>query len=138
MATTIPPGVQRSATARSGRRWGLWALFLLVLLPVLGFALYTWTTLSFSYSSGERAGHVQKISNKGWLCKTWEGELAMTTTPGTAPQIFSFSVRDDQVARRIQDLAGQPVRLSYEQHRGVPTSCFGETEYFVTNVRPVR
>jgi len=82
-------------------------------------------------------GFAQKLSEKGWLCRTWEGELAMATVPGVAPELFQYSVRDDSVARAIQELDGRRVALTYEQHRGVPTSCFGETEYFVTGVRPV-
>jgi hypothetical protein len=96
---------------------------------------YTWVTLHYAYSSGERAGYVHKISRKGWLCKTWEGELAMTTIPGTAPQILRFSVRDAATAHRIEQAAGQRVALSYEQHKGVPSFCFGETEYFISGVR---
>jgi len=117
-------------------RWKLWLLLMLfLLLPVVAIAVYAWVTLHYSYSSGERAGYIQKISRKGWLCKTWEGELAMTTVPGTAPQIFQFSVRDDSIAHKIEQSSGQLVTLSYEQHKGVPTACFGETEYFVSNVR---
>jgi len=119
------------------RRWGLLALLALVVLPATLFALYTWITLSFAYSRGERVGFAQKLSEKGWLCRTWEGELAMATVPGVAPEVFRYSVRDDSVARAIQALDGRRVALTYEQHRGVPTSCFGETEYFVTGVRPV-
>lgn len=122
---------------RRRRRWGLWVFLLLIVLPVLGFAAYAWTALHFSYSSGERAGYVQKISHKGWICKTWEGELAMTAQPGVAPQLFLFSVRDEAVAHRIEQVAGQRVALQYEEHRGVPTSCFGETGYYVTGVRPL-
>lgn len=110
---------------------------LLVLLPIALTAAYTWAALHYTYSSGERAGYVQKISKKGWLCKTWEGELAMTTLPGTAPQIFTFSVRDDATAREIMDASGQRVSLTYQQHKGIPTSCFGETEYFITGIRTV-
>jgi hypothetical protein len=117
------------------RRWILIAILLLVVLPIAGFAAWTWVTLNFAYSSGERAGFVQKISNKGWLCKTWEGELAMTAQPGVAPQLFYFSVRDDSIAQKISKVAGQRVTLTYEQHRGVPTNCFGETEYYVTGVQ---
>ena len=106
-----------------------------VIVPVLLFALYTWITLSYVYSRGERAGYVQKFSKKGWLCKTWEGELAMVNLPGAMPEKFYFTVRDDAVAQRIERDMGRRVSLTYEQHRGIPTSCFGETEYFVTNVR---
>ena len=119
------------------RYWKLWLVLAFLVLPALVLAGYTWVTLNFAYSSGERIGYVQKISKRGWLCKTWEGELAMTTVPGTAPQIFQFSVRDDATAHRIEQAAGQRAALAYQQHKGVPTSCFGETEYFVTGVRTV-
>jgi hypothetical protein len=119
------------------RHWKLWLIFFLLFLPAVVIGGYTWVTLHYAYSSGERAGYVQKISKKGWICKTWEGELAMTTMPGTPPQIFQFSVRDDAVARRIEEAAGQRVALSYEQHKGVLTSCFGETEYFISGVRTI-
>jgi hypothetical protein len=119
------------------RRWKLWLFLFLVVLPVLLFCAYTWSALHFVYSTGQRTGYIQKISKKGWVCKTWEGELAMSTVPGTAPQIFQFSVRDDATAYKIEQAAGQRVSLTYEQHKGVPTSCFGETEYFVTGVRAV-
>ena len=104
---------------------------------VLLFALYTWSALTWTYSSGERAGYVQKFSKKGWVCKTWEGELAMANLPGTMPQIFSFTVRNDSIAHVLEQNAGKQVSLTYEQHRGIPTSCFGETEYFVTKVSRV-
>ena len=125
-----------STPPRRSRLW-LFLLLLIVVLPVCLFAAWVWITLHFSYSTGQRAGYVQKISKKGWLCKTWEGELAMSTVPGTAPQIFTFSVRDDTVAEKIENAAGQRVALSYEQHKGVPGSCFAETEYFITSVRPI-
>jgi hypothetical protein len=106
-----------------------------VLVLIVLIALWIWISLGYSYASGERAGYIQKISKKGWLCKTWEGELAMANLPGTMPQIFTFTVRDDSVAHVIEQNAGKQVSLTYEQHRGVPTSCFGETEYFVTGAR---
>jgi hypothetical protein len=119
------------------RHWLLWLFLLLLVLPAALLSGYIWVTLHFAYSSGERAGYVQKISKKGWLCKTWEGELSMTTVPGTAPQIFQFTVPDDATARQVASTAGQRVSLTYEQHKGVLSSCFGETEYFVTGVRTV-
>ena len=118
-------------------RWIIFSILLLFVLPVLAIAAWVWMTLHFSYSSGERTGYVQKISKKGWVCKTWEGELSMTTVPGTAPQIFMFSVPDDKVAEAITRSSGHQVNLMYEQHKGVPSVCFGETEYFVTAVKPV-
>ena len=115
----------------------LLALVLVVLVVVGGFGLYVWGTLKVSYSNGERSGYVQKLSKKGWVCKTWEGEMAMVTMPGTAPEIFLFSVRNDAIADKLNHSMGKRVAVSYEQHKGVPTKCFGETEYYVTNVRPV-
>jgi hypothetical protein len=109
-------------------------LFALLLIPVVIVALWIWVSLGYTYSSGERAGYVQKISKKGWICKTWEGELAMANLPGTMPQIFAFTVRNDSIAKVIEQNAGKQVSLTYDQHRGVPTTCFGETEYFVTGV----
>ena len=104
-------------------------------LVLLAGAGWVWTTLNWSYSEGERAGYIQKLSRKGWLCKTWEGEIAMVTMPGAIPDRFEFSVRDEAVAARINALAGQRIVLVYEQHKFVPTNCFGETEYFVSSVR---
>jgi hypothetical protein len=123
---------------RGGKwRWIMIAFFILIVVPVGGVAAWTWLTLHMSYSSGERVGYVQKISKKGWVCKTWEGELAMVNLPGTAPQIFSFSVRDDSVAKSLEDAAGRRVSIDYEQHKGVPSACFGETEYFISAVKVV-
>ena len=102
---------------------------------VLAAAGWTWLTLHWSYSEGERAGYVQKFSHKGWLCKTWEGEIALVTMPGAIPEKFEFTVRDDAVAQRINALAGHRVVMQYLQHKFIPASCLGETEYFVYDVR---
>jgi len=99
---------------------------------VVLFALYTWFTLSWSYSEGERAGYLQKFSKKGWLCKTWEGEILLSSMPGAIPERFAFTVRDGAVVKQLQNAMGQRVQITYEQHVGVPTSCFGETGYFAT------
>jgi 4-amino-4-deoxy-L-arabinose transferase-like glycosyltransferase len=106
-------------------------LALVVLLPTA----YFWAMLNWSYSSGERAGFVQKLSYKGWICKTWEGELALVSMPGTAPEIFHFTVMDDAVAKRIEQAMGQRVALHYEEKKGLPTSCFGDTRHYVTGLR---
>jgi hypothetical protein len=97
----------------------------------------TWITLNWTYSDGERAGYVQKLSRKGWLCKTWEGEMAMVTMPGTVSEKFYFTVPDDTVAGQINVSVGQRVALHYEQHKWIPFSCFGDTEFFVTGVHVV-
>jgi hypothetical protein len=130
-SSSMPPARRRGC----GRGWLI--LVLLLLVAAGGFALYTWITLSYSYSEGERAGYVQKFSSKGWICKTWEGDLAMVSLPGSLAQMFTFTVRDEAVARKINESLGKRVALHYEEHRGVPTTCFGETGYFVTGVRVV-
>jgi len=109
----------------------------ILLTPIVLFVLYTWSALQWSYSEGERAGYVQKFSKKGWICKTWEGELAIVSIPGTMSEKFNFTVRDDGVAERINQSLGKRVAISYQQHKGVPTTCFGETEYYVVAVRVV-
>jgi hypothetical protein len=107
----------------------------IVVVPVLVLAVWTWSALTWSYSEGERAGYVQKFSKRGWVCKTWEGELAMVNVPGALQEKFLFTVRDDIVAQHILASMGKRVAITYEQHKGVPTTCFGETEYFVTAVK---
>jgi len=111
----------------------------LILLSLFGgaaalFALYVWFTLSWSYSEGERAGYLQKFSKKGWICKTWEGEILLSSMPGAIPERFAFSVRSPQIADELKAATGKRVVLTYAQHTGVPSSCFGETEYFVEKV----
>jgi len=98
---------------------------------------YFWVVLTWSYSTGERAGWIQKLSKKGWVCKTWEGELAMVSMPGATPEKFYFTVRDDAVAQQIAQVMGKRVTLHYEEKVGLPTSCFGETRHFVTRVTVV-
>jgi hypothetical protein len=95
---------------------------------------YLLFAFKWSYSSGERAGWVQKFSNKGWLCKTWEGEMAMVSMPGTATEKFLFTVWDDNVAAEINKVMGRRVSLHYEEKKGIPTTCFGDTRHYVTKV----
>jgi hypothetical protein len=113
-------------------------MFSRVVLPLFALAallaLYFWAALSWSYSSGERAGWVQKLSNKGWLCKTWEGELALVSLPGTTPEKFLFTIWDDAVATQVTRAMGKRVALHYEEKVGLPGSCFGETRHYVTGI----
>lgn len=109
------------------------AIAALVVLAVLVSA-YFWAALSWSYSTGERAGWVQKLSHKGWLCKTWEGELALVSLPGSTPEKFFFTIRDDAVAQQVTKLMGKRVSLHYEEKVGLPTTCFGDTRHYVTSV----
>jgi hypothetical protein len=112
-------------------------LIVLIALPLLVFTLWAGLTLNYTYSSGDRAGFLQKISKRGWLCKTWEGELQLSAIPGSQPEKFLFTTRSDSIAALLQKMSGQRVVLEYKQHVGVPGTCFGDTEYFVTGVHPV-
>ena len=109
------------------------AIFLVV--AVLLAAGYTYGALHWAYSSGERVGYVQKFSKKGWLCKTWEGELTMSPVPGAVPEKFFFTVPDEALAELMNQGLGKKISIGYEQHKGVPTSCFGETEYYVVKAK---
>lgn len=131
--TSLSPG---AGTVSGRTRGGALLLVLVVLGVVILLAVaYLVVVLSWSYSTGERAGVLQKLSRKGWVCKTWEGELAMSTVPGVAPEIWSFSVRDDTVAEQLRAVVGRRIVLTYSEHPGVPTSCFGETSYFAEALR---
>lgn len=100
---------------------------IVIALPIA----WTWLTLNWSYSEGERAGVLQKFSRKGWICKTYEGELAQYIVSGVAPQIWNFTVRDEKVAEQLRSVVGRKVQLHYAEHRYVPSSCFGDTGYYV-------
>jgi hypothetical protein len=113
----------------------IWWLIGIVAAAALLFAVYIWLMLSWSYSSGERAGWVQKLSRKGYLCKTWEGEMALVAMPGAVPEKFLFTVWDDKTADEINAAMGRRVTLHYEEHVGLPTSCFGDTQHFVKRVK---
>jgi hypothetical protein len=109
-----------------------------IITPLFLFVLYTIVAYNWSYSNGDRSGILRKFSRKGWLCKTWEGELAMTTVPGVMPELWAFTVRDDSVVSAINSAIGKQVVLHYGEHRGLWTSCFGETRYFVDSVRVIQ
>ena len=112
-------------------------LTILLVSAIALFSLYVYMALNWSYSSGERPGFLQKVSHKDWICKTWEGELSLVAMPGSAPEKFLFTVRDEVVAQKVSAAAGKRVTLNYEQHKGLPSSCFGDTEYFVVDVKPI-
>lgn len=118
------------------RRFGKIGLILLAVL-ILAPILWTWFSLSWAYSEGERAGVLQKFSKKGWICKTYEGELALYIVGGVAPQIWYFSTRDEDLARELSQAVGQQIRLHYTEHRGVPTNCFAETSHFAQSFQRI-
>lgn len=111
-------------------KYAIW----LLIIPIALFSLYTWASLNWVYSSGERAGYVQKFSLKGYVCKTWEGEIVLVSMPGTQAEKFMFTVKDDLTAKKVNDSLGKRVKLIYEEHKGIPSSCFGESAYFVQDI----
>lgn len=119
------------------RHWGKLLLLTLVMLPVVAFAAWSAVTLNWTYSEGDRPGFVQKIAIKGYVCKTWEGIL-YTDLKGFRSDSFQFTVRSDSIAKVLQSLSGRQVSLHYQQHKGVPSSCFGDSEYFVSGVRELK
>lgn len=132
-----PDPANVTAAFRRRRRWPWIVAGAVVGLPALLLAAWTAIALSYTYSQGDRAGYIQKLSKKGWICKTWEGELAMVNVPGAMQERFAFTVRSDSLAHAINELMGSRVSLTYEEHRGVPGTCFGETNHYVTAVRTV-
>jgi hypothetical protein len=122
----------------SGRRRGIGRIgLILILIVILIPVLWTWFSLSWAYSEGERAGVLLKFSKKGWLCKTYEGELALYVVGGVAPQIWLFSTRDADLAKALSQAVGEEIRVNYTEHRGVPTSCFAETPYFAQSFQRI-
>jgi hypothetical protein len=119
------------------RHWLLITIAIVVIVPVFVFTVWAGATLNYSYSSGQRAGFLQKVSKTGWLCKSWEGELQLNAIPGSPPEKFLFTTRSDSIAELLNKYSGQRVVVDYQQHKGVPTTCFGNSEYFVVAVRPV-
>lgn len=109
-------------------------LLALIVLPLLLLAAYTFITLNWVYSSGERAGYVQKFAHKGYVCKTWEGELILVSMPGTQAEKFNFTVRERAVADKVNASLGQRVKIIYEEHKGIPSRCFGDSAYFVQDL----
>jgi hypothetical protein len=128
-------GMDLTKAKTEGKKWLFRVVIGGVLLVVVGMALYTLFTLHYSYSKGERVGFVQKLSKRGWICKTNEGDLAMVNMAGQQAQMFSFTVPDDKIAQQIESFAGHRVMLEYEEHKGIPSTCFGDTQYFVVGVK---
>lgn len=129
MTLTPPSAIDKIKT------WGIRTLLIIVITLFASGALYFAITLNYVYAKGERAGYLQKFSKKGWVFKTWEGELAMVNLPGAMPEIFYFTVKDDEVAKKVSSHVGQRVTIFYNQHRGIPGSWYGDTQHFAQDVQ---
>lgn len=135
MTTPDSPAAEAAPAPKPRRHWRRYVV-LALLVPLLVLTLYTWFVLHWDYSNGWRSGALQKFSRKGWICKTDEGELWQSQQT-FKPTVWFFTVRDDRVARQLDSLVGKELRLHYTEHRGVPSSCFGETSYYVDSVTAV-
>lgn len=134
-APVATPSAPRKSFAR--RNWGKITILAILGVPALMLAVWTAGAMLYTYSDGDRAGYVQKMSRKGWLCKTWEGTLYTDIARGFRADSFNFTVRSDSIARMMDSLSGKRVSVHYKQHIGLPTSCLGDTEYFVDGVRTI-
>ena len=147
MSTPYPPTAatpQPTGIAPDGKpkktfadRFARWVL-VFVLISIGGFAVYTWAALNYTYSEGERVGYARKLSNKGWVCKTWEGEISMTNSVGAQESMFAFTVRDPKVVEKLRALEGKQVTILYKERVGIPSSCFGDTPYHAYDVRAIK
>jgi hypothetical protein len=126
-----------ATTKKKAKKWGIRAAIGVPLLVILGLVGYTEITLHFAFAEGERVGFVQKLAKRGWACKTYEGDLAMVNIAGQQAEIWKFTVPDEATATLIQSFEGHRVSLKYEEHQGVPFSCFGDSQYFVVGARQV-
>lgn len=122
------------------RKTGLKRIGTIIFLVLLLFlALFIYWHYYFTYSDGDRFGLLQKISHKGNLFKTYEGELLLSSVSGNqntpiASEKFYFSVTDAHVAQKLNDLQGHHVTVHYKQ-KNSPAFWRGDSEYIVDSVR---
>ncbi|MDB4916091.1 MAG: hypothetical protein JWM95_3735 [Gemmatimonadetes bacterium] len=119
------------------RRWPYVLAAVVILLPMAVVTVWGEIALHWSYSKGIRPGFLQKFSQKGWICKTWEGELSMVNLAGQSQEKWAFTVRSDSLAQELNKVMGSHVSLAYEEHPGIPNSCYGDTRYFVTGLKVI-
>lgn len=85
------------------------------------------------YSDGERTGLVNKISHKGLICQTWEGQMLVGNGNNVDPEEYFFTVKDDAVVKQVQDAQGKIATLHYKQY-ALSSNCWGDTSYEVVGV----
>ena len=111
--------------------------FSIILIIVLGAFIY-WKYI-YDYSEGYRAGLLQKVSYRGNIFKTYEGEMILSsvqsnTNVALASEKFLFSVKDKNTAIRLEQLQGKYVVVHYHEKNGKLPWC-GDTKYMVDSVR---
>ncbi len=112
----------------------------LIIVLLLAGGVFFWWKFYYTYSDGYRAGILQKLSHKGNVFKTYEGELIMSSITSTlnvpvASEKFYFSVANDSLARAMMNFEGKTMRLHYEQKKG-KLPWRGESVYVVDAAEP--
>lgn len=122
-------------------------IFLGILAFLVGLAVVIRLANFIDYSVGQRTGIIGKLSSKGLVCWTNEGQLALpnftrgTSRGGDIDNTFYFSVPDEEVWKQLQAVApGSPVNLEYRQKLfplaiPAPLLCLRRTQYEITGVR---
>ncbi len=110
-------------------------IFRIFLVSILVFAIVLWVC-SWTYSEGTRSGNLIKVSTKGVVFKSFEGELnlgGVRMLEGLEGNIWSFTILNDDVAQGVKEFEGKRVKVYYkERYKTMPWS--GDTNYIVTDI----
>lgn len=112
----------------------------ILLLAIIGLGVYLWVC-NWTYSEGTRAGTLIKMSYKGVLLKTYEGQLNLggfqtNGQDGVVGNIWEFSVWSDDIYKELQNFEGKRVKLHYRQKfKAMPWQ--GKTDYFIFKVESI-
>lgn len=134
MESTKTADFQQKKGASGFKKFLRWLLFICILI----FCVFFWWKYYFTYSDGNRTGLLQKLSRKGTIFKTYEGEMVLSSIASTnnvalASEKFYFSVEADSIAKKLQDYEGKNVKVHYLQKNGT-LPWRGDTEYIVDAV----
>ncbi|MEI9945526.1 MAG: hypothetical protein WDN26_15075 [Chitinophagaceae bacterium] len=129
---TLTPGKTGSFQKKASRFFT--KVFIIILL-VAAFAVY-WFYFN-KYGNGERKGTLIKITHKGNVFKTDEGEMWLSCRQTMNPEKFYFSVTNDSIANVLKNLQDECVQVTYAQYRAT-LPWRGDNKYIVTGVTPIQ
>ena len=109
----------------------------LMVLVILGLIFCVYWFFFNKYANGERTGVLIKITHKGNIFKTDEGEMWLSCRQMTNPEKFYFSVTNDSIATELKNLQDECVQLTYTQYRAT-LPWRGDAKYIVTGVFPIQ
>jgi len=117
------------------KKYLVWISFIIIVI----LAAFIYWKFAFTYSDGFRAGLLQKFSRKGTIFKTYEGEMILSSVQSNAnvaiaSEKFFFSVTDDSIAKKLEQMQGQFIVVHYEQ-KNSSLMWRGDSEYLVDSVR---